>query len=197
MQIFKSPFSSGFWSQSTRELKDLRKLCFAALMMAAAIVLGLGKIPVGENLSLSVSYLARALCAAVCGPLLGIVYGLAEDIVGWAINPGGPFFPGYTLNTVLAVFVYALFFYRQRITLWRVILAKVITNYPISVGLGCLWSSILYGKGYLVILPASLLKNTLYLPIQVVLLYMLLAALAPTMQRSGLMLPGTEPRKIN
>ena len=197
MSVFKSPFSLGFWKAAVGELKNLRKLCFAALMVAAAIVLGYFKIPVAENLNLTVSFVARALCAAVCGPVLGVLYGAAEDIIGWFMNPDGVFFPGYTLSTMLAMVVYALFFYRQKLTLWRVIAAKVVTNYPINVGLGCLWSSILYGKGYLAIVPVSLLKNTLYLPFQVILLYMLLAALAPAMQKSGLLLPGTEPRRIN
>ena len=126
-----------------------------------------------------------------------MLYGGAEDILGWVVHPGGAFFPGYTLNTVLAMLAYSLCLYRQKITLWRVVLAKLVTNYPISVGLGCLWSSILYGKAYMVYLPVSLLKNTLYLPFQVLLLYMTLSALAPALQQSGLLAPGTEPRRFD
>ena len=197
MPVFSSPLSPGFWPAAAREVSQLRKLVFAALMIAAAIALGLFRIPVSEGLNLSVSYVARALCAAVCGPVLGMLYGVAEDILGWVVHPGGAFFPGYTLNTVLAMLAYSLCLYRQKITLWRVVLAKLVTNYPISVGLGCLWSSILYGKAYMVYLPVSLLKNALYLPFQVLLLYMTLSALAPALQQSGLLAPGTEPRRFD
>ena len=63
MPIFKSPFSTAYWRTAARELKNYRSLVFSALMVAACIVLSHCKIPLGENLSLSVTFLARALCA--------------------------------------------------------------------------------------------------------------------------------------
>ena len=187
MQLFSSPFSRDYWRAAAAEVKNLRKLVFAALMIAAAIALGLVSIPVADNLKVGVSFVARALAAWVGGPVLGLLYGFAEDITGWIINPGGPFFPGYTLNTMLAVLVYALFFYRQRLTIWRIIVAKILTNYPISVGLGCLWSHILYGKGYLYYAATSVVKNTIYLPIQIILLMVVFQALAPVLRRMKLL----------
>lgn len=189
MEIYSSPFSRNFWRTAANEVKNLRKLVFAALMIAAAIALGFVSIPIAVNLKVGISFIARALAAWVCGPVLGLLYGFAEDIVGWFINGGGPFFPGYTLNTMLAVLVYALCFYRQNLTIWRVIIAKIITNYPISVGLGCLWSQILYGKGYLYYVAKSLVKNTLYLPIQIILLIVVFQAVTPALRRTG-MIPG-------
>lgn len=195
MQLYASPFSRDFWRTAAGEVKDLRKLVFAALMIAAAIALGFVSIPVAVNLKVGISFIARALAAWVCGPVLGLLYGFAEDIVGWFINGGGPFFPGYTLNTMLGVLVYALCFYRQNLTIWRVIIAKVITNYPISVGLGCLWSQILYGKGYLYYAAKSLVKNTLYLPIQIILLIVVFQAVTPALRRTG-MIPSQTPSLI-
>ncbi len=191
-----SIFSRNYWRIATLELKNLRTLLFAALMVAAAIALGwLFKIPLAENLSISVSYLARAVAALVCGPVVGLLYGFAEDILGWILKPSGSFFPGYTLNTMLGVFVYALCFYKQRLTIWRVVVAKLITNFPISVGLGCLWSSVLYGRGYLYYLGTSLVKNTLYCPIQILMLLIVLQALLPTLKRMGLV-DRNHPEKI-
>lgn len=189
MSLFPSPFSRAYWRAAAAEVKNLRAVAFCALMIAAAIALGLFSIPVGEHLNVSVSFLARALAAAVGGPVLGVLYAVAEDVLGWVIHPGGPFFPGYTLNTVLAVGIYAVFFYRQKLTLWRIIAAKVLTNYPINVGLGCLWSHMLYGKGYLYYAATSVVKNTLYLPVQILLLYMLLQALLPPLRQARLLSP--------
>ena len=56
--------------------------------------------------------LARALCALVCGPVMGLVFGFVEDILGFILQPTGDFFPGYTLSTMAGVLVYALCFYR-------------------------------------------------------------------------------------
>ena len=80
MKVYRTPFSPGYWRDALRELKDLRKLTFAALMIAACLILNKFKIPLGESLSLSVTFLARALCATVCGPVVSIVFGAAEDI---------------------------------------------------------------------------------------------------------------------
>ena len=196
MSLFSSPFSSAYWRAARWELTRLRSLVFCALMVAAAIALGLFSIPVAENLKLSVSFVARALAALVGGPVLGIVYGVVEDVLGWVLHPGGPFFPGYTLNTVLGVLIYALFFYRQRITIWRIAAAKVLTNYPINVGLGCLWSHMLYGKGYLYYAATSVVKNSLYLPLQILLLFLVFQALIPIMRRTGLVSP-EQPDRIS
>ena len=195
MQLYSSPFSHDYWRTAAGEVKDLRKLVFAALMIAAAIALGFVSIPVAVNLKVGISFIARALAAWVGGPVLGLMYGFSEDIIGWLINGGGPFFAGYTLNTMLAVLVYAMCFYRQRVTVWRVIVAKIITNYPITVGLGCLWSQMLYGKGYLYYAAKSLVKNTIYLPIQIILLIVVFQAVTPALCHAGL-LPRETPTRI-
>lgn len=195
MQLYSSPFSHDYWRTAAGEVKDLRKLVFAALMIAAAIALGFVSIPVAVNLKVGISFIARALAAWVGGPVLGLMYGFSEDIIGWLINGGGPFFAGYTLNTMLAVLVYAMCFYRQRVTVWRVIVAKIITNYPITVGLGCLWSQMLYGKGYLYYAAKSLVKNTIYLPIQIILLIVVFQAVTPALRHARL-LPRETPTRI-
>ena len=76
MQLYKSPFSRGFWKTAAAEVKNLRALVFCALMVGMAIVLGLCSIPVAANLKISVSFLARVLAAMVGGPVMGVLYGM-------------------------------------------------------------------------------------------------------------------------
>ena len=155
MALFPSPFSKGYWRAAVRELKDLRKLTFAALMIAACLILNKFKLPLGESLSLSITFLARALCAAVCGPVVSIVFGAAEDTLGFFLgNSSGPYFPGYMITTITGCIIYALFFYRARITIWRIVFAKLITNVQ-NVLLGSLWSAMLYSKGYIYYMTTS------------------------------------------
>lgn len=154
-------------------------------MIAACIVLSHCKIPLGENLSLSVTFLARALCALVCGPVVVILFGAAEDTLSFFLSSGGyPYFPGYMLTTILGCMIYALFFYRAKITWRRIILAKVITNIQ-NVLLGSLWSAMLYSKGYIYYLTTSAVKNALYLPLQILMLGFLLQALLPVLHKTG------------
>ena len=183
MKLYKTPFSLGYWRDAAGELKDLRKLVFAALMIAACLILNKFKIPLGENLSLSITFLARALCAAVCGPLVAIVFGAAEDTLGFFLSTSsGPYFPGYMITTITGCIIYALFFYRARITVWRIVFAKLITNVQ-NVLLGSLWSAMLYSKGYIYYMTTSAWKNLLYLPVQILLLVWLLQSLLPMMHR--------------
>lgn len=163
MPIFKTPFSGAYWRTAALEVKNYRSIVFSALMIAACIVLSHCTIRVGEGLSISVTFLARALCSLVCGPVMVILFGAAEDTLSFFLSSGGyPYFPGYMLTTILGCIVYALFFYRARITWRRIILAKLLTNIQ-NVFLGSLWSAILYSKGYLYYMATSAVKNALYL----------------------------------
>ena len=185
MELYSSPFSRGYWRAAAAEMKDLRKLLFAALMIAACLILSRFKIPLGERLSLIITFLARALCSLVCGPVVAVVFAVAEDTISFFLNGGGyAYFPGYALTTMLGCFFYALFFYRARITWGRIIVVKVLTNIQ-NVLLGSLWSAILYSKGYLYYLSTSAVKNLLYLPVQILLLWLLLRALLPVLHKMG------------
>ena len=86
------------------------------------------------------------------------------------------------LTTITGCMIYALFFYRAKITWRRIILAKLLTNIQ-NVLVGALWSAILYSKGYLYYLTQSAVKNALYLPLQILLLGFLFQAVLPVMQR--------------
>lgn len=188
MTTFKTPFSVAFWCDAFREVKDLRKLTFAALMIALCVVLGyVPSIPLFAGAKVTWGFLARSVCAWVCGPILGILFGFTEDILTFFLTGGGgyPFFPGYTLTTMLGVFFYALFFYRQKITIRRIFLAKLITNVQ-NVLLGALWSAILYKKAYLIMAGGSALKNLIMLPVQTIILVLLFSALLPMLSQAGL-----------
>lgn len=94
MPIFKTPFSGAYWRTATLEVKNYRSIVFSALMIAACIVLSHCTIRVGEGLSISVTFLARALCSLVCGPVMVILFGAAEDTLSFFSPPGAiPTFP--------------------------------------------------------------------------------------------------------
>ena len=186
--MYPHPFSADYWRSAARELKDLRKLTFAALMIAMCVVLSrIPSVPLFGGAKITWGFLARSVCALVCGPVLGLLFGFAEDILSFFLTGGGgyPFFPGYTLTTMLGVLTYALFFYRAKVTIGRVLLAKLLTNIQ-NVVLGALWMAILTGKAWYVTASASALKNLIMLPVQTLLLVVLFGALLPVLRRAGL-----------
>ena len=188
MTFYTHPFSRAFWRQAAKETRRLKKLTFAALMIALCVMLShVPSVPLWGGAEITWGFLARSVCAWVCGPVLGVLFGFAEDILSFFLTGGGgwPFFPGYTLTTMLGVFFYSLFFSRQRITVRRIFLAKLVTNIQ-NVLLGALWSSILYGKAYIVMATGSAMKNLIMLPFQTVILVLLFSALLPALARMGL-----------
>ena len=195
--MYPHPFSTAYWRDAVRELKDLRKLTFAALMIAMCVVLShVPSVPLFGGAKITWGFLARSVCALVCGPVLGVAFGFAEDILSFFLTGGGgyPFFPGYTLTTMLDVLIYALFLYRAKLTVRRVFLAKLLTNLQ-NVVLGSLWSAILYGKAWSVMAIGSFWKNLIMLPFQTLLLVVLFGALLPVLRRTGLVDRST-PAKI-
>jgi ECF transporter S component (folate family) len=123
----------------------------------------------------------------VCGPVLGAVFGVAEDLLSFFLTGGGgyPFFPGYTLTTMLCMVFYSLFLYRSKVTVRRVFWAKLVTNIQ-NVLLGTLWSSILYGKAFWVLAGGNAIKNLIMLPVQTLLLVLLFSAVMPVLRKMKL-----------
>ena len=191
-KTYLSPLTPAFWAASLKEFKHLRILVIAALLSAISIAMGSLFIPVSENLRVYFSFIPRAILGAVCGPLVGLVAGAVIDLTEFFLFPSSfGFFPGYTLNTMLGVFFYGLFLYRQKPNLPRLIGARVCISYLINVGLGSLWNSILLGKAFWFYAAKSLVKNTVMIPIEVIILLVLFKALGPVLQRLGLMPSGS------
>lgn len=189
--MIMSIFTKAYWQSAAAELKKVNRLTLAAFVIALVTVAGTFAIPVSQNLHIVFTFLFFAFGAIIYGPVVAAATGATADIVGFIAHPSGAFFPGYTLSAILSGLIYGLFLYRQRITVLRLILVKLIINYGINVGLGCLWSAMLFGKAYSFFFIASLLKNTLMLPIEVAILYVTLQVLLPILAGAHL-LPGSK-----
>lgn len=185
MPIFKTPFSRAYWKESFKTFHSLREMVFAALMIAVCVAVsyfpGIPVTPGGRTISLT--FIPRALCSMVYGPIGALVFGAAEDTLSFLIDSGGyPYFPGYALTTMLGCFTYALFFYRTRITITKIFLAKLLTNIQ-NVILGSLWTAIMGGKAYLFVMADSAIKNLVTLPGFTIVLIVAFQALLPIMQK--------------
>ena len=192
MHLYRTPFTPAYWSSARRDMGQLKMLVFAALMVAMARALSLiPSIPIAHT-RMSFGFLARALCALVCGPVMGLVYGFVEDILGFVLQPSGQFFIGYTLSTMLGMLVYALCFYRARISMFRLLLANLIVNVLINAALGTVWTVMTMGGNYWILFLGSLAKNLVTIIPKSVLLYILFQALLPILQRMGVI-----PRQVS
>lgn len=189
--LFRTPFSTAYWRTAAADFKRPRNLVFAALMIAACVALSYvpkWTIDFTDLYTAKVTwgFLARSLCSMVCGPVMGVAFGFAEDTISYLVKPSGVYFPGYALTTMLGNLIYALFLYRTRFGAGRVFLAKLFTNLQ-NVFLSSLWSAILSGtgKGYVYYMSVSAMTNAVKLIPQTVILCVLFATLTPILCRMG------------
>lgn len=179
-------FTKEYWKSSAEKLKSIHYIALMAAFIAMKIIVGNIYIPVAQNLRIGINFVLVAVEASILGPVAGMVSAAVTDLLGFALFPSGPFFAGYTLTAVCGSFIYAMLFYRKRITVLRITIAKVLNNYLVNVLLGSLWSAILYDKAFVVYAATSLIKNTLLLPFEIALLVLVFNLLAPLLIRKHL-----------
>lgn len=185
-ELFSTPFSPSYWKAAAGELKSTKKLVLTALFIALQIALSAFFIPVGANLRIFFTFFITALGGLIYGPVLALIAGLLNDLIGYMVHPSGPFFWGYILTSMAGALIYALFFYRTRITIVKIALAKLCVNVFVNIGLNCLWSQMLYGKGYLYYLAKSLVKNIALLPVEIIILVLFFQLMLPVLYHTKL-----------
>lgn len=179
-------FQKEFWHYSFNPKRRTLLICVLALIMAVSIASQSFYIPVGENLRIKFGFLASFLAGMLGGPIFSLGYGLASDLIGYMLFPSGSFFPGYTLSSMVGVCIYSLFFYRQKVTLFKIALCKFTINLFVNVIMGSVWSAMMFSNGFIYYALKSVTKNILMLPIEVFLLWALYKAVSPTLIRMDL-----------
>ena len=173
-----SVFSAAYWRAARAEFRNVRVLALSGLVCAMAIVLE--SMPIyllGPSLKIYFSYLAVSLGCMCYGPLVGMAVGGVIDSVGFLLaGYGEPYFPGYLITAILSGLIYGVMLYRRKPTVWRIILTRIIINYGSNVLLGSVWKAMLYGKGYIYYAASGLVKNTIMLPIEVFVMWLVLGA---------------------
>lgn len=184
-----SPLTPTYWADARAQLKNVRMLTLAGIITAASIVLESFPIYLlGTSLKIYFSFLVISLGCYVYGPAVGILVGFANDTLGFLISSfGEPYFPGYLITAMLSGLIYGTLLYRQRITVLRLVVVRLVINYGSNVLLGSVWKAMLYGKGYYYYFTTGLVKNTIMLPIEVLLMMLMFQLALPALARSGLL----------
>ena len=165
------------FTDSYKELKSVRTITTAAMLAAIAIILGMFSINVGSTIRIGFSGIPNGVCAYLFGHVVGGLFLGVLDVVQSLLTFAGPFCSGITAVVILAGVLYGCFYYKKPITFWRVLLAKFVVMLICNVILNTLCLSVLYGKGFMVILPARVIKNLIMWPIDSMIFYSVLKAL--------------------
>jgi len=142
-------------------------------------------IEVGPYIKIGFSGIPNRIVEFLFGPVTGCLFGGAMDVLKYALKPTGPFFFGFTFNVMLAGLIYGSIFYKKPVSIKRIMAAELLVKVIVNCFLNTLWISMLYGKGFFVLLPARLLKNAVMLPIDSMILYVSLVYVKKLMYKVG------------
>lgn len=160
---------------SMRELASPKNLALCGVMGALSMVLGIvASIQIGPYIKIGFSGLPNRIVECLFGPVIGCIFGGTMDILKFIAKPDGPFFFGFTFDAMLAGVLYGSILYKKPVTIPRVFVAELAAKVIVNCGFNTLWISVLYGKGFLAILPMRLLKNAIMLPIDTIITFAML-----------------------
>lgn len=168
------------FSNSLKEFKNVTNLTIMAMLMALAIVLGFFSVQVTESLKIGFSFIPNMLVGLLFGPTATGIFGGVADILKYLIKPTGPFFPGFTISSIIGGIIYGLVLYRKPIRYTRVLVANILVTIFVNMILNTYWLTLLYGNGFFVILPARIVKELIMLPITSILFFSIAKTLNTT-----------------
>ncbi len=159
------------------QLKDVKVLTAAALLVAIATVLSFFSVPVNEFIQIRFKFLPIAASGMLFGPAIGGLVGLLADITGYIVKPTGAFFPGYTISTMVSGIIFGAMLYKKKLTIPRVIMTSLVYTVVVSLILNPINSMILYKTPLWVVLAEKLPATAVMFPINTCLLYFVLKTL--------------------
>lgn len=165
---------------SFHELKDLRTMVAAAMLLAITVVLGFYRLQLTDYLRIGFDFIAKELTCMLFGPVVGCIVAALSDIISYIIKPIGGFFPGFTISAALAGLIYGTILYKRPLSLKRIIAANGIVIVFINLILNTYWLTLLYGDSFIALFPARIVKQLIMLPIEVILFYTVAKVLART-----------------
>lgn len=170
------------FTDSLHELKSLKSMVMAAMLLAIAVVLGFFTFQLTEFIKIGFAYIANEFAGMLFGPVVGCLIGALADVLKYMVNPTGPFFPGFTISGFCGGLIYGIVLYKKPLSVKRVIVANTLVTVLVNLLLNTYWLTLLYGNAYMALLPPRIVKQLIMLPIEVVLFY----AVARILVKSGL-----------
>lgn len=182
-------FSAAYWRDALAQLKDLRMLVIAAMLIALRVALKSLGIPVFTNdLYIYFGYLANALGGMIYGPVVALAAAAVSDTLGALIaqSSSGPYFLPFILVEMLGSFLYAIVLWRRSVTVTRIFVSKFLVTFLANIVLNPIIMIWYYawlnnGKSYALVTVPRLLKNTAMLPVEALLLALFLSAITPAL----------------
>lgn len=188
--LFRTPFSRAYWRCAFRELKSVKMLAVAAVLLAVRVALKPLSITLSPTLSINFGFFVNALGAMIFGPVVAVLSAAVSDTLGCILFPNGPYFFPFILTEIAGSLLFALFLYRARLTGWRVALSRFavcfLVNLVIQTPIMLWYYRLMLGKEYAIFDLPRIAKNLVLFPFEALLLLLFLNVLRPVTYRMKL-----------
>lgn len=162
---------------SSKELKSVRNLVLASLLITINLLLDLFTIQLLPTIHISFEFLASATIGMFFGPVVGGMCGGLSDIINYILYPKGTYFPGFTISAIVSGLIYGAMLYKKEITLKRCLVTVTLIISIVGIVLNTYWLSILYKNAFLALFVPRVVKNLIMIPINTGLMYIVLKKL--------------------
>lgn len=198
--LFKAPFGAHYWKLAAGELKSTRMLVLAGVLTALRIAVKSLQIPIGPNLNITFGFIINALGSMIYGPVMAVLTSAVSDTAGALLFPSGTYFFPFIFEEIAGGVLFALFYYRAKISTLRVMLGRfavtVIVNLMISPVIMIYYYKLILGKSYQFFTIPRMVKNLVLFPVQTLILVVLFNAVLPFTNRMDLTFTGTTSLKV-
>lgn len=193
-RLFSHPFSAAYWRLAAAEYKKPKMLVLAAMLTAMRIAVKSLSIPVGPSLKITFGFLVNAVGSMIYGPAVAVAASAVSDTLGAILFPSGTYFFPFIFEEIAGGVLFALFYYRARLSATRVMLGRLavtaVCNLILNPLLLMWYYAVIVGKSYAFMTWPRLAKNIALFPLQTVALVLLFNLLLPVTNRMGLTYTG-------
>ena len=193
-RLFSHPFSAAYWRLAAAEYKKPKMLVLAAMLTAMRIAVKSLSVPVGPSLKITFGFLVNAVGSMIYGPVVAVAASAVSDTLGAILFPSGTYFFPFIFEEIAGGVLFALFYYRARLSATRVMLGRLavtaVCNLILNPLLLMWYYAVIVGKSYAFMTWPRLAKNIALFPLQTVALVLLFNLLLPVTNRMGLTYTG-------
>jgi ECF transporter S component (folate family) len=188
-------YGKQYWADAAAQLKNVKILVFAALFIALRVLVKnpFFNVQVLPGLKFTLDCYVNAVGAMVCGPVVSFLSGAISDTLGCMLFPmaGQAYFPPFMLVEMLSSLIFALFLWKRKITVGRVLLTKFTVNVVCNLIVNPLilkWQYYALGSEGTVaalINGVRIGKNLILFPFEAAFIVLFISALFPLLHRVG------------
>ena len=146
-----------------------------ALNIILARFLGINPAPF---VRISMSFVAVAMGALLCGPLIGGLGAAAGDVLGFALFPVGGYIPGLTISAFLIGATYGVLLHHKKPSVYRALTASLVVCVVWEALLNSLWLSLALSQyAFWTIAMPRLLLTLVNVPLRTCVIYLMWRAM--------------------